>query len=215
MNTTVTYLFDPLCGWCYGASPMVQKLAQQNSLKLELAPSGLFAGINGRVMDAEFAQYAWSNDLRIGKMTGQRFTEAYRKQVLGKSGRLDSDTATLALTAVFLTEPLRELDALKQLQEARYVHGLDITSPSVVEKLLRDMGLAAAADKLASEATDSTKLSLTNDARVQRAQRLMQTFGASGVPALIVTKGDSRRLLRGDALFGSFDDLMRSLDEVI
>ena len=56
MNTTVTYLFDPLCGWCYGASPMIQKLAQQADLKLELAPTGLFAGTNGRVMDAEFAQ---------------------------------------------------------------------------------------------------------------------------------------------------------------
>ncbi len=208
MNTTVTYLFDPLCGWCYGASPMIQKLAQQSSLTLELAPTGLFAGVNGRIMDAEFAQYAWSNDLRIGKMTGQPFTEQYRTQVLGQAGsQLDSELATLALTAVSLTEPQREIETLKLLQEARYVHGLDITSPSVVEQLLRDMDLTAAADKLAS---GSTELSLSNDARLQRAQRLMQTFGASGVPALIVTKGDNRRLLRGDALFGSFDDLMRS-----
>ena len=212
MNTTVTYLFDPLCGWCYGASPMIQKLAQQADLKLELAPTGLFAGANGRVMDAEFAQYAWSNDLRIGKMTGQPFTEQYRTQVLGRTGsQLDSELATLALTAVSLTQPQRELETLKLLQEARYVHGLDIINPSVVEKLLRDMGLAAAADILASA---STELSVSNDARLQRAQRLMQTFGASGVPALIVTKGDNRRLLRGDALFGSFESLVNLLKSV-
>ena len=24
--STLTYLFDPLCGWCYGASPAIQKL---------------------------------------------------------------------------------------------------------------------------------------------------------------------------------------------
>ena len=212
MNTTVTYLFDPLCGWCYGASPMIQKLAQQADLKLELAPTGLFAGANGRVMDAEFANYAWSNDLRIGKMTGQPFTEQYRTQVLGRTGsQLDSELATLALTAVSLTQPQRELETLKLLQEARYVHGLDIINPSVVEKLLRDMGLAAAADILASA---STELSVSNDARLQRAQRLMQTFGASGVPALIVTKGDNRRLLRGDALFGSFESLVNLLKSV-
>ena len=211
MNTTVTYLFDPLCGWCYGASPMIRKLAQQADLKLELAPTGLFAGRNGRVMDAEFAQYAWSNDLCIGKMTGQPFTEQYRTQVLGQTGSLlDSKLATLSLTAVSLTEPQCEFETLKLMQEARYVHGLDIISPSVVEKLLRDMGLAAAADKLASGATE---LHLSNDARLQRAQRLMQTFGATGVPALIVTKGDNRRLLRGDALFGSFDELMDLLAE--
>ena len=129
MKTTVTYLFDPLCGWCYGASPMIQKLSQQSSLRLELAPTGLFAGANGRALNAEFAQYAWSNDLRIGKMTGQVFSEQYRSDVLGKSGsRLDSATATLALTAVSLTDPAREIETLKLIQEARYVHGLDITS---------------------------------------------------------------------------------------
>ena len=26
MSTTVTYLFDPLRGWCYGVSPAVQHL---------------------------------------------------------------------------------------------------------------------------------------------------------------------------------------------
>ena len=210
MLTTITYLFDPLCGWCYGASPMIQKLSQQSSLRLELAPTGLFAGANGRALNAEFAQYAWSNDLRIGKITGQVFSEQYRSDVLGKSGsRVDSATATLALTAVSVVDPAREPESLKLIQEARYVHGLDITSTAVVEKLLRDVGLAAAADLLAS---DSAELSQRNDARLQSAQRLMQTFGASGVPALIVTKGDSRRLLRGDALFGSFENLMDLLE---
>jgi putative protein-disulfide isomerase len=211
MNTTVTYLFDPLCGWCYGASPMIQKLGQQADVTLELAPTGLFAGANGRAMNAEFAQFAWSNDVRIEKMTGQHFSEQYRAQVLGKTGsRLDSNTATLALTAVSLTEPLRELETLKLLQEARYVHGQDITSPLVVEKLLREAGLAVAADQLAA---DSAELHQKNDTRIQHAQRLMQTFGAAGVPALVVTNGESRRLLRGDALFGSFDNLMNLLEK--
>ena len=209
MSITITYLFDPLCGWCYGASPTLQKLSQQNSIKLELAPTGLFAGVNGRAVDAEFAQFAWSNDLRIGKMTGQLFTEQYRTQVLGQTGgRLDSELATLALTAVFLTEPNRELETLRQLQEARYVYGQDITSRIVVEKLLRDIGLAAAADLLAA---GSAQLSLHNDARIQSAQRLLHGFGSNGVPALIASRGDHRRILSSDVLFGDFENLMRLL----
>ena len=213
MSTTITYLFDPLCGWCYGASPMIQKLeklSKQSGLTLELAPTGLFAGVNGRAMDADFANYAWFNDVRIAKMTGQPFTEQYRTQVLGQTdGMLDSEAATLALTAVSFTEPQRELETLRQLQEARYVNGQDITSLITVEKLLRDLCLAAAADKLAAE---STELNLSNYTRLQRAQRLMQTFSVSGVPALIVTKGDSRRVLRSDSLFGSFENLMASIE---
>jgi putative protein-disulfide isomerase len=212
MSITLTYLFDPLCGWCYGASPLIQQLGQHAAntpeFTLELAPSGLFSG-GGRVMDAAFADYAWSNDLRIGKLTGQRFTEQYRTQVLGKPGSLfDSATATLALTAVALTAPQRELDVLKAVQEARYVAGLDTCAVPVVEKLLRDMGLSQAADRLLAGNID---LHQACDTRVQRAQRLMQAHGAQGVPALVVTDANGSRLLRGDVLYGSFENLLTLL----
>lgn len=204
MRATVTYLFDPLCGWCYGASPVIKQLGQQTSLQLELAPTGLFAG-GVRTMDAAFADYAWSNDLRIAKLTGQRFTEAYRSKVLGRHGsRFDSATATLALTAVALTEPQRELETLKALQEARYVRGQDTSDGSVVEKLLCDQGLVAAADRLA---TADAELLAANAARIQKARGLMQTFGAQGVPGLVVSDDKGSRLLSGNALYGSFDKL--------
>ena len=206
MTTTVTYLFDPLCGWCYGASPAIHKLDQQGAIQLELAPTGLFAGVGGRTMDAAFAGYAWSNDVRIEKLTGQRFTEDYRTQVLGKPGsQFDSAAATLALTAVALTEPQRELETLKALQEARYVQGLNTSAGLAVEKVLRDLGLIAAAERLASGDAELLAASTT---RVGRAQGLMQAFSAQGVPTLIVTDSTGRRLLRGNALYGSFDTLL-------
>lgn len=205
MTTTVTYLFDPLCGWCYGASPAIQKLGQHAGVTLELAPSGLFSG-GERVMDAAFADYAWSNDVRIEKQTGQRFTAHYRTHVLGKLGsRFDSATATLALTAVSLAEPHRELAVLKVLQEARYVDGLDTTAVPVVAQLLRSIGAPAAADRL--EAGDAA-LHLANGARIERAQRLMQSFGVTGVPTVVVTNAGGSRLLSGNALYGSFDALL-------
>jgi putative protein-disulfide isomerase len=208
MSTTVTYLFDPLCGWCYGASPTIQKLGRESTLTLQLVPTGLFAG-SGRTMDAAFADYAWSNDLRIEKITGQPFTEMYRTQVLGNlGGSFDSAAATLALTAVSLTEPVRELEALKRLQEARYVQGLDTSAALVVDTLLRDAGLVQAANMLASPSHDVVS---ANAARIEHAQRLMQAHGAHGVPALIVTNAQGRRLLRGDALYGSFDDLLKAI----
>jgi len=208
MRTTVTYLFDPLCGWCYGASPAIQQLGQHGGLTLELAPTGLFAG-GGRTMDAAFADYAWSNDLRIAKLTGQRFTEAYRHNVLGRHGsRFDSATATLALTAVSLSEPQRELETLKALQEARYVQGLDTCDVSVVGNLLRDLGLATAADRLAA---NDAELLAANAARIQKARGLMQTFGAQGVPALVVTDDHGSRMLSGNALSGKFDNLLSQI----
>ena len=144
MTTTLHYLYDPLCGWCYGASPAIQQLAQDASVSLALAPTGMFSG-GGRTMDAAFAEYAWSNDVRIEKLTGQTFSAAYRSQVLGQHGtRFDSSAASAALTAVAQTAPAEELKTLKVLQEARYVDGLDICTPQGVEAILRAKGLTAA-----------------------------------------------------------------------
>lgn len=206
MQITVTYLFDPLCGWCYGASPMIQKLGQQTGIALELAPTGLFSGAGARAMNADFAQYAWSNDQRIQKLTGQVFTENYRAELLNKPGnRFDSGPGTLALTAVFLTEPQRETEALKSLQEARYIHALDTGQLPVIEKLLRDSGLKAAAELLSA---GGAELLAANATRVRKAQGLMQAFGAQGVPTLVITDKNGSRLLRGDALYGSFETLL-------
>ena len=152
MVKQLTYLMDPLCGWCYGASPALQALRAEPGIQITIAPTGLFAGDGSRPMNAEFARYAWTNDQRIASLTGQRFTEAYRTQVLDDhSKRFDSGPATLALTAVQLTAPERELDALGALQLARYVEGRDTADLAVLAAILGELGLDAGGRPLAGQ----------------------------------------------------------------
>ncbi|CAN7342175.1 DsbA family protein [Acidovorax sp. LjRoot129] len=201
MPTTVTYLFDPLCGWCYAAAPALQYLRGVDGVHVSLAPTGLFAGAGARPMDAQFAAYAWSNDQRIQQLTGQPFTQAYRDQILGAaSGRFDSGPATLALTAVAQTAPESELDALHALQRARYVDGRDTAEPEVLADVLRALGLAdAAALTLAPTAALQSQVA----ERVASAQATLRAVGARGVPQLVVTgQGGALRLIGGDALLG-------------
>ena len=47
-TTTVTYLFDPLCGWCYAAAPVLARLQATPGVQVVLAPTGLFAGAGAR-----------------------------------------------------------------------------------------------------------------------------------------------------------------------
>jgi putative protein-disulfide isomerase len=116
---------------------------------------------------------------------------------------------TLALSAVSLSEPQRELETLKSLQEARYVLGLDVCDVAVVEALLRNLGLSAAANRLAA---GDAGLLASNQARIQKSRGLMQTFGAQGVPALVVRDDQGSRMLSGNALYGSFDTLLRQIE---
>ena len=57
-SITVTYLFDPLCGWCYAAAPALNYLQGVEVIEVALAPTGLFAGAGARPMDAQFAACA-------------------------------------------------------------------------------------------------------------------------------------------------------------
>ncbi|TIU69189.1 MAG: DsbA family protein, partial [Mesorhizobium sp.] len=94
-NATLTYLFDPLCGWCYGATPMLDRL-EKSGVVLELLPTGLFSGAGARPLDAGFAAHAWANDQRIERLSGQVFSQAYVDNVLNVRGTLlDSGSATL------------------------------------------------------------------------------------------------------------------------
>lgn len=205
MTTTFTYLYDPLCGWCYGAAPVVQQLGQHPGVQLSLLPTGLFAG-SGRNMDAAFAAYAWSNDQRIQTLTGQRFTDAYRQQVLGRMGSaFDSTAVGMALTAVALTHAPAQLEALKCLQEARYVHGQDTCAPAVVADVLRGMGQGAAADLLL--ANDAT-LRQAYDGHVQEARQWMHSLGVQGVPAMVVSDAHGARLLPSQLLYGKLEPLL-------
>ncbi|HBZ43280.1 MAG TPA: protein-disulfide isomerase [Maritimibacter sp.] len=205
----LTYIFDPLCGWCYGASPVIEKLMQQDDIAVTAMPSGLFAGTGAFPMNAGFAANAWEADQRIRHLTGQEFSEAYRKNVLeGKTGRVDSGPATLALTAVHLTAPDREFETLKAIQHARYADGRDNGDPVVIADILSELSLDAAAARFASP---DEELKVLNESRIEQARAQMRRFGARGVPTLVLGEGADARIVRSDALYGRNNDLIASL----
>lgn len=207
----IAYLFDPLCGWCYGANPVLDRLAGLDGVSLELAPTGLFADAQARPMDAHFADFAWHNDQRIMRLTGQPFSDRYVGNVLhGAGGRFDSGPATLAILAVGLTDPDREFAALKALQKARYVDGLDTCDRAVATQVIENEGFAQAARLVRDAAGD---LQAAYDLRVSAARSAMVGHGVNGVPALLVggDRNGDRRALPSAVLFGSFENLADQL----
>jgi putative protein-disulfide isomerase len=195
------YVFDPLCGWCYAAMPALAAVENRQGIQIDLLPAGLFTGTFARKMDDTFAAYAWSNDQRIGRLTGQRFTSVYRSQVLADRVQpFDSGPATTALTAVALTAPDRQLAALDAIQRARYVEGRDVTSISTLTRLLASEGLTAAAAMLSASGSD---LTTAVQERMQHAQHLMRQFNVRGVPAMIVEFGNQLALIDHAPTYGN------------
>jgi len=209
MRKILNYLFDPLCGWCYGVGAVLPEIIASTGLELKLIPTGLFSAHGARKMDAAFAQYAWTNDQRIAHLTGQVFSEQYRSQVLADHQALfDSGPATLALTAICMTQPAREYEAMAAIQHARYVDAHDITDWTFLARRLAEMDLVKASALLSERALP---LLAANTARVTLGQELMKRFQARGVPTFILDDASGSRVLPAQAFFSSPQGLIREL----
>ncbi|EQA10220.1 disulfide bond formation protein DsbA [Glaesserella parasuis] len=160
---------------------------------LTLTPTGLFYQ-SGRKMDADFASYAWGNDQRIEKLTGQ----AYLENVLQGQGEFNSANSLLALTAVQQIAPEQELAVLSALQTARYVDGLDNADFAVVEQVLHKLNLSQVVSLLSKQ---STQTALAQ--RLQFGQQLAHHCGVQGVPQLIVEKDERLHIVPSQLLYGT------------
>ncbi|SMY06133.1 DsbA family protein [Flavimaricola marinus] len=208
MTQTLHYLFDPLCGWCYGASATIATLSKHPDIDLKPHATGLFAGGGARPMKS-FAAQAWANDQRIAALSGQQFTQAYRRDVLGaEDASLDSTVATLAVTAVADTAPDRVIEALARIQAARYVDGKDVTSSAVVADLLAELGLKEASARVLEP--DTALLDLVRN-RTTEARTLMTAFGLQGVPALIAEIDGTSRGMDASTLYSGPDAVLSAL----
>ena len=205
----LTYLFDPLCGWCYGAGPALEQLSQLDNVAVELAPIGLFAGEGARPMDASFAAYAWQNDQRIARFTGQPFTAAYRHQVL-------------AAAAPCSTRPLPRWDWSPWASRRPTRSCVRSRSCSAPAMWTVETPRSCRSSRTSSSRPNSPKprarvRSPDEDLLAAYRQRLgtaradMRQFGAEGVPALLIGEDAERRLLRADALFAGFAQLTAQL----
>ncbi len=156
---TLHYIFDPLCGWCYGAAPLIAAARGVPGLTIALHAGGMMTGPNRHAVTPQLRDYVMSHDKRIAQLSGQLFGDAYFDGLLRDTGAvLDS---TPPGTAILAAEELagRGLDMLHSVQRAHYVEGRRIADTTVLAELARELGLdtsafADASTRLAGAATE-------------------------------------------------------------
>jgi putative protein-disulfide isomerase len=81
---------------------------------------------------------------------------------------------------------------------------LDTSDQTVVANLLEEAGLSEAAARV-RQPDDGLRLAVADLVKIGK--QLFHQFNANGVPALIIEKGKSRRLVDSSALFSNFQNL--------
>ncbi|MEJ6393121.1 hypothetical protein V8J82_07645 [Gymnodinialimonas sp. 2305UL16-5] len=73
----LTYVYDPLCGWCFGFIPTLRHFAETNpDVEIDAVPSGLVTG--DRVGPySDMLSYIRGAGLRMTAVTGQAMGEPF------------------------------------------------------------------------------------------------------------------------------------------
>ena len=190
-DAVLHYVFDPFCGWCYGAAPLVESLLKINGLKVSLHGGGMMAGRARQQVTPQLRDYVLQHDQRIAEMSGQPFGEAYKNGPLGdRSAVFDSEPPT---TAILAAEQLGErgLDMLKRIQRAHFIDGQKVADLTVLRALAIDLGLDGAEFDVAYA---SLARKPTHD-HINDSRTLLGEVGGQGFPTFALVHNQQRSVL--------------------
>lgn len=175
---TLHYIYDPLCGWCYGAKPLLH--AAQQVLPIQLHGGGMMSGNNRQAVSPQLRGYVMPHDRRIAEYTGQPFGEAYFEGLLrDHSAVFDSAPPTAAVLAAEQLEG-RGLELLGRLQTAHYVEGRRIADKDVLLALAESIGF----EPQAFETAFTQNLGPQTDAHIKDSRQWLAKVGGQGFPTL-------------------------------
>lgn len=181
-TATLHYLYDPLCGWCYGAKPLLEAAA--HVLPVKAHGGGMMAGRNSQPVTPQLRDYVMPHDRRIAEYTGQPFGQAYFEGLLrDPTAVFDSAPPT---SAVLAAEQLagRGLDMLGRVQSAHYVEGRKIADFAVLSALAVELGL----DAQAFAAAYADVSGALTDAHIKASRDLLARVGGQGFPTLVLER---------------------------
>jgi putative protein-disulfide isomerase len=201
-TSTLHYIHDPLCGWCYAAAPLLR--AARQLLPVQAHGGGMMAGAARQPVTPQLRAFVLPHDQRITQMTGQPFGKAYQDGLLCDARAVfDSGPPTTAMLAAAqlgaaAAQAGRDLELLARLQQAHYVEGRRIAEPAVLRELAVTIGLdgAAFAQAYAALAGGAT------ETHINESRRLLARLGGRGFPTFALERDGQWAVLDSGAWLG-------------
>lgn len=207
-KTTVLYVFDPLCGWCYGFSPVMVKLYEnyKENIEFVVISGGMVVGDRIGPL-GEKAAYIKEAYKVVEQKMGVKFGDEYVNKVLEDGTAIQTSIPASKLLVAFnsLTEDQGILFA-HELQNAMYVYGVHSDD---MEGLL---------EKCDTFGVDKAELfALANSEQVEEAMEYdfeqSSRFGVTGFPTVFVIKDNEINVIARGA--DSYENVSGRLDNII
>jgi len=199
---TLIYVVDPMCSWCWGFSPVWEKIRKQyeTQASFQLMLGGLRPG-NTERFDESRRAYILQHWHAVHERTGQPFNFDFR---MGPTFTYDTEPASRATVVTRQLVPGKEWDFLRSVQEAFYVQNADITKTEILEEIALTLGMETLQFRQVFH--DSQTKQFLWDEFGQARQ-----LGVDGFPTLLGRHGQSvSTLMHG---YRDFETLVSSIDK--
>jgi putative protein-disulfide isomerase len=182
MNATLHYIYDPLCGWCYGAEPLVWAASKVEGITLRMHAGGLWP--QPTRLPVDMRRYIQQADARVGQMSGQPYGQPYLNGLLFDPDLvLESRPVIAAVLAAQALDSGKALAMLRGIQHAHYERGEHVVRQETLRQIAVEIGLDAAAFEQALK-----RVSVED--HIAASQQLMNNVGARGFPTFVLQIGD-------------------------
>jgi putative protein-disulfide isomerase len=208
---SIIYCYDAYCGWCYGFSPVIKKIAETYK---DVMPTDVLSG--GMVLPEKpthirvSAGYIVNAYKNVEELTGVKFGEDYLWHIKNpeeSDWHPNSEKPAIALCIFKEFYPERAVEFASDLQLALYGEGRDLTDDEAYRHLLEKYSIQAETfyDKLKSE--EYKEMAYYEFA-------LMKQLQVTGFPCVFIQTSDTKFHLvaRG---YTDFETLKDRIDEVL
>ncbi|RYY97759.1 MAG: DsbA family protein [Chitinophagaceae bacterium] len=208
---TLYYCYDAYCGWCYGFSPVITRIADEykDRLGVEVLSGGMIRPEQPTPFGpmAKYIQTAYG---RVEELSGVKFGEDFLWHVFHPDETdwfPDSTMAAIALCILKEHAPGRQAEAAADLQYALNFEGRDLTDPEAYRHLLPKWGIPE----------EAFYAKLQSDEYREKAQyefALVQQLQVSGFPAVLLQVDDLKFYLLASG-YTDYDTLKGRIEAVL
>lgn len=140
MHPTIYYCYDAYCGWCYGFSQVIKKIADEYKAKInfEVLSGGMIPKENARHISS-IASYIQGAYKQVEEMTGIKFGEDYLWHIFNPEQSdwfQHSEKPAVALCIFKERYPGQQVAFAADLQYALHYEGRDLTDDEAYRHLL-------------------------------------------------------------------------------
>ncbi len=200
---TLIYIGDPMCSWCYGFGPELEKLVEKNpQLVLKIVTGGLRA--DGTEKFSELGGFLKSHWQEIHHRTGLPFKyDILQNQEL----YYNTEPACRAVISVRILKPAIEMAYFRALQNSFYADNMNPISTQTFVQLAKEFKIDAEL-YLKTFQSDKAKQWTRDDFKMAK------NLGVRGFPSLLFKNKNGTTQIISNG-FANFSTLQAKLAEII